>query len=194
MAQSTTMSKLDSEELLHLALRESENDQHEKAIELLKRALEIDPKNANIFYMLGAEHAQIGLYDRAAEEMQKAVALDPQLHTAHFQLGLLHLTSGRVSEAEIAWSPLDKLGERHPFYLFKTGMLKLANDDFHESCELIMKGMSLNDFNQPLNNDMQKVLDQIYSMHPDLKPTTDSSDLGTDSSRRAFLSAYKDGD
>src|SRR5688500_15693826 len=100
-------SKLDDQELLHLAIRASNEGRHDAAIDHLKQALELAPDNAKVHYMLGAEHAEIGMYDRATEEMTKAVVLDPTLVTAQFQLGLLHITSGRIPKAEESWKPLD---------------------------------------------------------------------------------------
>lgn len=152
---------LDAQELLQLAIRASESNRHEDALSFLKRALDQAPNDAKLHYMLGAEHAQIGLYDRAAEEMAKAVALDPALHTAHFQLGLLHITSGRVPQADAAWKALDALGEENPLYLFKTGLLHLVRDEFEQCSSFLKRGISLNTFNQALNNDMQRVLDDV---------------------------------
>jgi tetratricopeptide (TPR) repeat protein len=158
--------RLDDQELLHLALRASDQNRHEEAISYLKRALDISPDNAKAHYMLGAEHAEIGLYDRAAEEMAKAVKLDPTLVTAQFQLGLLHITSARVKEAEETWKPLDKLGPNNPFYLFKTGMLHLARDEFDACIETLEKGIKLNQQNAALNNDMRRVIDDVKAKFP----------------------------
>jgi tetratricopeptide (TPR) repeat protein len=157
----TATNQLDADELLHLAIRASESGQHEESLSCLKRALEQAPKNGKIHYMLGAEHAQIGLYDRAAEDMAKAVELEPELYTAHFQLGLLHITSGRVAQAESVWTALDKLSPDHPLYLFKTGMLHLARDEFDQCAQNLKRGISLNTSNAALNNDMQRILGEI---------------------------------
>jgi Flp pilus assembly protein TadD len=159
-------SKLDDQELLHLALRASTENRHEDAITHLKQAIELAPNNAKAHYMLGAEHAEIGLYDRAAEEMAHAVKLDPSLVTAHFQLGLLHITSGRVSDAETAWQALDKLGDGNPLYLFKKGMLHLARDEFDDATAALQKGVSLNKSNEALNRDMLGILKEIESRQP----------------------------
>jgi tetratricopeptide (TPR) repeat protein len=152
---------LDTDELLHLALRAADQNQHEQAIVYLKRALEQSPRDARLHYMLGAEHAQIGLYDRAAQEMERAVELDPGLSTAHFQLGLLHLTSARVERAEQAWAPLDQLDSGHCLRLFKTGLLHLARDEFQQCADLLARGMAANTLNASLNQDMERVLDQV---------------------------------
>src|SRR4051812_31735918 len=113
----TQTTRLDPDELLHLAMEAARHERHDAALEHLKRALELDPKHARARYFLAAEYAQIGMYGRAIEEMEQAVKLDPSLHTAHFQLGLLYLTSGQVAQASAAWLPLDALDERHPLFL-----------------------------------------------------------------------------
>jgi tetratricopeptide (TPR) repeat protein len=164
MAKTINNEDLDADELLHLAILASNQAKHEESISLLKRAQNKAPKQGNIHYLLGAEHAQIGLYDRAAEEMTKAIELDPNLHTASFQLGLLHMTSGRVDEATKAWSHLDSLGQKNPLYLFKTGLMHLARDEFEPSMDNLRKGIQLNKTNDALNRDMLRVLGDVEKL------------------------------
>lgn len=195
--------QLDAEELLHFAIRASQNKQHEKAILYLKHALTQEPDNAKLHYFLGAQHAEIGLYDRAVEEMSRAVTLDPALDTAHFQLGLLHATAARIPEAEQAWQPLDKLGEQHPLYLFKTGLLQLTRDEFEDAAASLRKGMELNQQNPNLNQDMARVLnniEQILEQQPANDSQTDVPKTSDDETQQKqkestggnhiFLSAY----
>jgi len=159
---STTIPEhLDADELLHLALRAADQNRHEEAITLLKRALALAPGDARLHYMLGAEHAQIGMYERASEEMSAAVELDPSLNTAHFQLGLLHLTSGRVPQAERAWKPLDALEPNNYLRLLKTGLEHLARDEFSESADFLRRGIAANQVNATLNVDMQRLLQTV---------------------------------
>jgi tetratricopeptide (TPR) repeat protein len=185
--------QLDSEELMHLAMHTTN---HEQAIEYLKRVLEISQNNAKAYYLLGAVHAQIGMYDRATQEMTKAVELDPNLPTAHFQLGLLHVTSGRVAEAERAWNPLDKLGDSDPLFLFKRGMLHLVNDEFDACIEDLNQGIALNKMNEALNNDMQKIVtqaEQARSAQTD-SPSTTQEQPSSVGGRHLLLSAYQRND
>src|SRR6185437_13734707 len=121
--------ELDESELLNLALHAMGNNHHDESMRLLKRTLNAFPGSARAHYLLGAEHAQIGMYDRAVSEMTEAVRLDPSLAAAHFQLGLLHVTAGRVREAQAAWLPLDRLPSDDPLRLFKSAMLHLARDE-----------------------------------------------------------------
>ncbi|MEW8689442.1 MAG: tetratricopeptide repeat protein [Candidatus Thiodiazotropha endolucinida] len=182
--------KLDSDELMHLAMH-AEN--HGLAIDYLKRVLEISEDNGKAYYLLGAIHAEIGMYDRATEEMTRAVELEPDLPTAHFQLGLLHITSARVEEAEYAWRPLDKLGESDPLFLFKRGMLHLVKDEFDACIADLNQGIALNSQNDALNNDMRKIIHKAEQIR---SPSSSSTELNkeqskSDGGRHILLSAYQ---
>lgn len=152
---------LDADELLHLAIQASQADRHDQAITYLKRALAKAPENADIAYFLGAEHAQIGLYERAMEEMVHALELNPALHTARFQLGLLYLTSGQVGPSLQTLEPLEALGEQNYFYWFAQGLGHLIRDEFADCQRTLEQGIALNQANPALNNDMQRILEAI---------------------------------
>lgn len=189
----TTLSRLDTDELMHLALAASQRGQAAEAIDYLKRLIEISPDNAEAHHLLGAEHAQIGMYERALEDMAQALVLEPTLHTTRFQLGLLYLTMRRVDEAIETWGPLDALGTEHAFYLFKTGLIHLARDEFAECRACLEKGISANDFSPPLNTDMQRVLDEIAAQTGVTTQQEPQADDAHDASPHLFLSAYTTG-
>lgn len=85
----TQMNNLTQEELLHLAVEATRRGEHGSSISYLKEGVTRFPDDAKMAYVLGAEFAQIGIYDGAELEMQRAVSIDPELYTASFQLGLL---------------------------------------------------------------------------------------------------------
>ncbi|MES2536907.1 MAG: tetratricopeptide repeat protein [Pseudomonadota bacterium] len=172
----------DADELLHLAMEAARRDKHEDAIGYLRRAIGIAPEHAKAHYFLAAEHAQIGMIDRAVAGMENAVRLDPGMHTAHFQLGLLHLTSGRVTEARAAWQPLDELGETNVLFLFKTGLERLAVDDFDACRTYLQNGIAMNDTNPALNVDMQRVIDNL--------PASGQAEKNTGQTSHVLLSGY----
>jgi Flp pilus assembly protein TadD len=181
-----TLSRLDEEELLHLAIDASRQQRHGDAIQYLKDAAAKAPRNARVRYLLGAEHAQIGLLDRAQEEMTAAVEIDPALVPARFQLGLLYLVRGRIAEASGAWKPLDELPESDPYLHFKRGLESLVQDDFARCEASVSRGMQLNTSNAPLNQDMQRILDEVKTRtgQPPAAPKPEASE-------HVLLSAYK---
>jgi len=186
---STVDSKtLDAEELMHLALREAGQNHTDKAIAHLKQLLDAEPQNGRAWYLIGALHAEIGLYDRAVEEMHKAVELDSDLPAASFQLGLLYMTSGRADEADSAWQALDRLGEDSSFYLFKRGLLHLAANEYQACIDDLKRGMAMNADNPNLNIDMQRIAGNAQKLI-DESPTQDSSQETAD--RDSLLAAYR---
>src|SRR5262249_47474207 len=103
---------LDVDELKYLALKAMKSNKDEEAIRLLKEANALSPDNAELIYLLGAMHAQIGMVPRAIEEIAGALALAPDLHGARFQLGLLYFSSRDFTRAKGVWAPLiEKLAE-----------------------------------------------------------------------------------
>jgi len=153
--------KLDDQELLHLAMEASGKQRHGDAIEYLKRAIAKTASNFNAHFLLGAEHAQIGMVERAIEDFGKALKLRPDLVPARFQLGLLFLCNARVQEALDTWKPLEKAGAADPYAVFARGLTKLARDEFAASAEDLKHGLEINQANPALNVDMKRVLDQV---------------------------------
>jgi Flp pilus assembly protein TadD len=178
-------SKLDDEELLHLAIEASRSGRHGDAIQYLKEAAAKPESNAKVHFLLGAEHAQIGLFDRAAEGMTAALTLDPGLVPARFQLGLLYLVRGRPAEAAEVWKPLDSLSDADPYLHFKRGLEALARDDFAACRESLTRGLTLNGSNVPLNRDMQRILDEVAA-----RETAGDPPASSDPSTHVLLSAY----
>lgn len=152
---------LDQHELLGVALEASRRGDHATALGHLKAGAGRFPDDARIAYLLGAEHAQIGLYDRAEAEMGRALALDPGLATARFQLGLLQLTQARVDAARATWLPLDELAAGHALRLFKQGLEALTENRFAEARALVEQGMAANGFSPELNADMVRLLARL---------------------------------
>lgn len=152
---------LDAQELLHLAILDSQATRHDLAIAKLKIAAGQEPGNAKVQYLLAAEYAEIGLFDRAIEGMTRAVTLDPTLWTAHFQLGLLHYTQGRLSEATANWLVLDKLDGGDPLRLFKDALLKLNGGDKAGATEILEQAALNAASNAALTRDIQRVLANV---------------------------------
>ncbi len=180
---------LNPEELMHLALHATQHETPDKAIDYLKRLLQIEPENGKAIYLLGALHAEIGMYEQAVEEMGRALEVEPNLPTARFQLGLLHLTSGNIAEAESVWAGLDVLGTEDPLFLFKTGMLHLVKDEFEECVSSLQAGIERNTLNEDLNNDMRRVIEDAQKAIAQT-PVEAAEDTDSETGKHMLLSLY----
>lgn len=178
------MSNLTQEEILHLAIEATRKGEHGSSISYLKEGVSRFPNDAKLAYVLGAEFAQIGIYDKAESEMQRAVLLDQDLYTASFQLGLLQMTLGKVDDAKLSWKNIDRLPEAHSLWLFKTGLEQLADNKNVEAKVLLEQGIAANDFSPELTRDITMILESIADSTSDVVDSTNSA------AGQAWLNAY----
>jgi tetratricopeptide (TPR) repeat protein len=157
----TTLSMLDQSELLQLSLEASKTGEAGAAIAYLKEAVSRADATGVAHFLLGAEYAQIKLYDRAVNEMEAALALDPALSIARLQLGLLWLTSGVADRATQVFEPLAELPASDALRHFGGGLIALIKDQFDEATRQLQAGIALNLSNDALNIDMQRMVDEI---------------------------------
>jgi tetratricopeptide (TPR) repeat protein len=157
-ASSTTLTVSD---LIGLAIGAAARNENEQAIELCKRALEVSPRASQAHYLLGAQYAQIGMFERAMDEIRTALEIQPELHEARFQLGLLLLTEARVPEAIDAWHDLEELPETYSLRQFQQGLRQMAEDRFVEAISSLEAGMAMNRTNAALNADMARVIEEM---------------------------------
>jgi tetratricopeptide (TPR) repeat protein len=130
--------------------------------EEMETAIAINPANAQLRYVFGAELAQRGEYSRAAIEFSTALQLAPALHTARLQLGLLQLSMGQPQLAVEVLAPLESLPADEFFLtLFGRGLTSLAQDDLPQCRKWLQQGIEINSANAALNNDMTLIVRDI---------------------------------
>jgi len=80
-----------------------------RAIAMLKRAVDQEPKNADAYNLLGYAERQTGNLDAAFASYDKALALDPQHRGAHEYVGEAYLQAGNLAKAEEQLKALDDI-------------------------------------------------------------------------------------
>jgi tetratricopeptide (TPR) repeat protein len=187
-----TLAMLDQQELFQLALKAGGSGDAGAAIAYLKEAVSRPDATANAHYMLGAEYAQLQMYDRAADELEAALALDPALATARLQLGLLWLGAGDGARAAGVLQPLTEGGVAEALAYFGAGLLHLIGDDLPAARASLLAGIALNTSNAPLNADMQGIVAEIDARLGGAQPAAPASEEPEqeDGSHHLFLSAY----
>lgn len=187
---SGTLSLLDQTELLQLALEANRNGEAGSSIAYLKEAVSRPDATANAHFLLGAECAQIKLYDRAVSEMEAAIALDPGLSIARFQLGLLWLTSGAPERALQVFAPLTELAEHDSLRLFGEGLCALIRNEFDEAVRLLESGIVLNQSNEALNGDMRTMLAELARVRAMGHEEVPGANPDNEDIHHVLLSAY----
>lgn len=72
------------------------------AIELLKQALEIDPKSSISHGLIAKLYADLGDADNAIDHAKKVVELEPDDTFSYTALSVIYVKCGRIPEAEAA--------------------------------------------------------------------------------------------
>lgn len=155
------LSAADPIELLHLALDAMDHGQGLQAMTFLKRLLMIKPGSAEAHYLLGTQQAKAGMTGRAIASLRTALAFEPGLDAARLRLGMLLASSGQLDDARTVWQAFDKLHVDDPFFLFKTGLLLIAEGDHIQGIAALRRGISLSHINTPLNEDMGSIIEAL---------------------------------
>jgi tetratricopeptide (TPR) repeat protein len=74
-------------------------DQYDKAIEDLNKAIAIDPRHEGVYNNRGNAYSRKGQYDRAIEDYSKAIAIKPTYSGSYFHLALTYSLLGKESAA-----------------------------------------------------------------------------------------------
>ncbi len=130
-------------------------------LQRLRAAISRDPGNAELRYLLGAEHAQRREYPEAVAQIRTALDINPKLHFARLQLGLLYLTMSQPDDSIAVWAPLEELDESAALKAFKRGLEALIRDDFPTCIDYLQQGIDLNQQNATLNDDMSQLIERV---------------------------------
>lgn len=189
-----TLNLLDQQELLQLAINAGGAGDSGSAIAYLKEAVSRSDASAKVHYLLGAEYAQIGLYERAIGEMEAAVALDPALAIARLQLAMLWLGANDGARAAEVLQALEQLGEADPLRHFAAGLLHLIRGEHADAARRLQQGIALNTVNPALNGDMRNVITHIEQGAAAGSAATEAPAAAPEAdSQHILLSAYTGG-
>lgn len=186
-----TLAMLDLAELQQLALNASAGGDSASAIAYLKEAVSRPDASGILHYLLGAEYAQIKMYERAIDEMEAAIALDPALSTARLQLGMLWLGANNAARGAEVLHALEELAGTDPLHQFGAGLRHLVKEELVDALRCLTAGVQLNTANPALNRDMQSIMQQIELMQGGATATpVETPAAPVEDSQHILLSAY----
>ncbi|WP_177176644.1 tetratricopeptide repeat protein [Faunimonas pinastri] len=84
------------------------------ALDMIRKAVELRPKDGFIVDSLGWAFYKLGRYPEAVEQLENAVALRPEDPTINDHLGDAYWKTGRVLEAQFQWRHARDLGAKEP--------------------------------------------------------------------------------
>ena len=99
----------DKEELYDEAIDAYADEKFEEAIELYKRALEIDPKYVDAIHGMTMCYQAKGDLDAAIALTKKYIEQEPEDILAHTNLSMFYMKKGMIKEAEAAGAEARRL-------------------------------------------------------------------------------------
>jgi tetratricopeptide (TPR) repeat protein len=79
---------------------ETSSPEYQQVEALLRKAIELDARNAQAHFRLGNLYADQHQYDKAFPEYERAAALDPALPDVHYRLGQYYTHIGKKEQAQ----------------------------------------------------------------------------------------------
>jgi len=161
------MSNLNTRELMHMAIHASANGRPDDGVRALKELLAQEPDNAGAHFLLAADYAEIAMLDESVKHYEKAIELEPKLDLARMQYALLLTALDRLDEADAVLQHFLVEEPATCFTDFAKGLQFLFAEDLANARSHIASGISQNNVNEELNEDMRRLIEQIDAAQPD---------------------------
>jgi tetratricopeptide (TPR) repeat protein len=166
------MTKLCSEDTLKTLVQKMQSAPSDQ-LGRIEALLADFPEDARLHLLRGTTLLGNGRLIEGHRSLTRAVEIAPDFAIARFQLGLFQLTSGEAENALETWGRLDRLPDGHYLRGFVDGLRCLIRDDFGGAIQAFREGIRLNSENEPLNRDMQLLVDRCL---PLIDSTRDDDD------------------
>lgn len=126
-----------------------EDKQPKRAMKLLAKAIEINPKSVKGNFHLGLLYVRVKRYPEAIERYRKVIELDPRYADAYFNLGYIYAVTKKYKEAEEVYKQVVSLA---PPYLdealFNLAMIQKSLGKRGESIENLKRAVIVNPKNK----------------------------------------------
>lgn len=153
---------------------------------VLPSALALYPYSAELHFLHGSDLAQRGEYGGAVKAFTESLLLKPDMDIVRFQLAFLHYSQGNIELFKVLLTPIlqSPVFEKGYLSLFAKGCVAIADGETESGRILIDEGISTNQENEALNDNMRRLL-ALFAEKAD-------SDTSTENSfQSALLDIYK---
>lgn len=114
-------------------------DKYDEALELLKKAAELDPYYEPVYENLSACYIMVDKYEEARSVLNRYLMLNKKSGLAHFHLGNIALLEGNVAEAKSCYSKAELLGFNNPVMYMNLASFYEDEEDYDKASEQYSK-------------------------------------------------------
>ncbi len=87
------------------------SNETKRALENLEKAIEKDKTNPTIFFAVGTNYDQLGMFEKAEEAYKNAISLNPDYFEANYNIGALYVNRAAIILEKANDLPLDAVDE-----------------------------------------------------------------------------------
>jgi len=115
-----------------------------KALEYWNKALQINPRQANVYKSMALLYMKKGQFNDAVEQFRKALEIEPQLPDAYVNIGHSLMMSGRPKEAIEALKKEVQISPDSDFSYFLLGQAHLQQKEYQKAQEYYGAAIKIN--------------------------------------------------
>ena len=126
-----------------LGILKSGTGNNEQALQIFKKALEIDPKYTAALRGLAGAYDEMGDTEKAVETYKKAIELKPNYWEGHKDLAIYYLSSGEFENAIEEFAKVTQITPKNSSAYSNLGAAYLYDGQNDKAKEMFVKSMSL---------------------------------------------------
>ena len=88
--------------MLYVAECYSNTGQYKLAVDTIWKALELEPDNGDLYFVLGTNYVKLASYDEAISAFNNVARIQPENYKAHYNLGIIFAVRGWSEEAMLS--------------------------------------------------------------------------------------------
>ena len=139
--------KIDVEVYYNFAFNYVELNDFDKASEMFKKCITLEPNNPYAHKDLGVLYLKMNCYDWAVDEMLEAIKLEDDVSEFHYSLGVAYTMLNRINEAKVAFNKAWNLDSGNIDALSYLGYIYLLNGDKKSALEKLQEAIKLDSGN-----------------------------------------------
>ena len=135
--------KIDVEVYYNLAFNYVELGEFDKAAEMFKKCITLEPNNPYAHKDLGVLYLKMNCYDWAVDEMQEAIKLEDDVAEFYYSLGVSYMMLSRIDEAKVAFNKALELEPDDGDVNAYLGYVYLLENKRDEAFKLLEKAINI---------------------------------------------------
>ncbi|HEY6142583.1 MAG TPA: tetratricopeptide repeat protein [Flavobacterium sp.] len=146
-------------------LIEGKKENHEKAIEYFKKALEVDANFAFAWDNIGLSYRKLGDYGKAIESYNKSLELDPKGLMPLQNIAIAYQFKKEYQKAIDSFQKLAEIDKKNPEIYFGIGHVYAVNlNEYEKGLDYMCKAYNMYvEQKSPYRTDAEKIISYIHS-------------------------------